>query len=62
MVIVHGVTPILNVSSLEQTFEWFEQLGWKKHWEHGDPPNFGAVISGIAQITEGTLRQPRPRR
>src|SRR5216110_583576 len=35
--IVHDVTPILNVSNLQETFAWFEQLGWKKHWEHGDP-------------------------
>ena len=47
---VKDVTPILNVSSLEESFVWFEQLGWKKHWEHGDPPNVGAVISGCSEI------------
>jgi hypothetical protein len=25
---VEDVTPILNVSSLEKSFAWFEQLGW----------------------------------
>jgi catechol 2,3-dioxygenase-like lactoylglutathione lyase family enzyme len=44
------VTPILNVSSLAESFAWFEQLGWRKHWEHGDPPNFGAVICGSTEI------------
>jgi hypothetical protein len=47
---VQDVTPILNVSSLQESFAWFENLGWKKHWEHGDPPNFGAVISGTSEI------------
>jgi hypothetical protein len=32
-----------DVSSLQASFAWFENLGWKKHWEHGDPPNFGAI-------------------
>ena len=45
-----GVTPILNVSNLLETFAWFESLGWRKHWEHGDPPTFGAVISGHTEI------------
>src|SRR5262245_45819531 len=48
--LVHRVTPILNVSNLGQRFEWFERVGWRKHWEHGDPPNLGAVISGHTEI------------
>jgi len=47
---LQGVTPILNVSSLAASFAWFEQLGWSKHWEHGDPPSFGAVICGKTEI------------
>jgi predicted lactoylglutathione lyase len=47
---VQDVTPILNVSNLEESFAWFERLGWRKHWEHGDPPTFGAVISGSTEI------------
>jgi predicted lactoylglutathione lyase len=47
---VVDVTPILNVSNLQQSFAWFEQLGWAKNWEHGDPPNFGAVICGETEI------------
>ena len=47
---VKRVTPILNVANLEATFAWFEKLGWKKHWDYGDPPDFGAVVSGDAEI------------
>ena len=25
-----GLTPILNVSSLSESFAWFEKLGWQK--------------------------------
>ena len=44
------VTPILNVSDIQQSFEWFEKLGWKKAWEWGSPPGFGAVSSGECSI------------
>lgn len=27
-VIVHGVTPILNVSNFEESVAWFTKLGW----------------------------------
>jgi hypothetical protein len=41
-----GLTPILNVSDMAGTFAWFEKWGWKKLWEWGTPPTFGAVGSG----------------
>ena len=44
------VTPILNVSDMRESFEWFEKLGWKKAWDWGDPPDFGAVCSGECEI------------
>jgi hypothetical protein len=47
---VIGLTPILNVRSLPDSFAWFEKLGWQKLWEWGDPPNFGAVGSGQSEI------------
>ena len=47
---VKTITPILNVSSLWQSFEWFEKLGWKKLWDWGDPPGFGAVGAGEYEI------------
>jgi catechol 2,3-dioxygenase-like lactoylglutathione lyase family enzyme len=48
--ICHGITPILNVSNIAETFAWFEKLGWKKIWDWGDPPGFGAVRSGVSEI------------
>lgn len=47
---VQGLTPILNVSSLEESFAWFEKLGWTKRWDYGDPPDFGAVGCGKLEI------------
>ena len=45
-----GITPILNVSNMAQSFEWFGKLGWKKLWAWGEPPGFGAVGSGKCEI------------
>ena len=45
-----GITPILNVSNIIESFAWFEKLGWSKAWDWGDPPSFGAVCSGDYQI------------
>src|SRR5215510_10968411 len=46
----HAVTPILNVSDIAESFAWFEKLGWRKLWDWGDPPTFGAVGSGMSEI------------
>lgn len=48
--IAHGLTPILNVSNIVESFAWFETLGWKKGWDWGDPPTFGGVCSGKCEI------------
>ncbi len=45
-----GLTPILNVSDIRQSFAWFEKLGWQKAWDWGDPPSFGGVCSGKSEI------------
>ena len=45
-----ALTPILNVSDIQQSFAWFEKLGWKKGWDWGTPPTFGAVCSGKCEI------------
>jgi catechol 2,3-dioxygenase-like lactoylglutathione lyase family enzyme len=45
-----GLTPILNVSNILESFAWFEKLGWQKAWDWGSPPTFGAVCSGEYQI------------
>jgi len=44
------LTPILNVSCIQESFEWFEKLGWKKAWDWGNPPDFGGVCSGECEI------------
>src|SRR5947209_10201845 len=44
------VTPILNVSDLAASFAWFEKWGWRKLWDWGTPPTFGAVGSGECEI------------
>ena len=43
---VKGLTPVLNVSDIPSTVAWFEKWGWKKLWDWGTPPTFGAVGSG----------------
>jgi catechol 2,3-dioxygenase-like lactoylglutathione lyase family enzyme len=63
---IEGITPILNVESLPESFAWFEKLGWQKHWAWGEPPTFGAVISGTTEIFlcqngQGSRGGPMPR-
>ena len=48
--LAEGITPILNVSNIQESFSWFEKLGWRKGWEWGTPPSFGAVSSGPCEI------------
>ena len=45
-----SLTPILNVSDIQQSFAWFEKLGWTKGWDWGSPPTFGGVCSGGCEI------------
>jgi len=44
------ITPILNVSNIQDSFAWFEKLGWEFSWGWGDEPMFGGVTSGECQI------------
>ena len=51
--LVHRVTPILNVSDVTASQEWFVALGWRAGftWPAGDPePGFGAVGNGSVEI------------
>ena len=50
-VLAKRLTPILNVSDIQQSFAWFERLGWQKGWEWGDPLTFGGVRSGEDPFT-----------
>lgn len=49
-----GITPILNVSDLQASFDWFAKLGWAKSWDWCPPesssPVFGAVIADDREI------------
>ncbi|MEJ0061245.1 MAG: bleomycin resistance family protein [Terricaulis sp.] len=45
-----SLTPILNVSNIQESFAWFEKLGWTKGWDWGSPPTFGCVCSGACEI------------
>src|SRR5262245_37170839 len=59
-----GLTPILNVSDVVASLQWFERLGWKRCWTYNDggpidgaagqnehgPANFAAVASGECEI------------
>lgn len=47
---IKGLTPILNVSNIVESFAWFEKLGWQKGWDWGDPPAFGGVCNGKSEI------------
>src|SRR5262250_2774631 len=44
------LTPILNVSNIQQSFAWFQKLGWEKAWDWGNPTTFGGVCSGDCEI------------
>ena len=41
--LAHALTPILNVSSIQESLTWFERLGWQKSWDWGEPPAFGGA-------------------
>jgi catechol 2,3-dioxygenase-like lactoylglutathione lyase family enzyme len=48
--IAKGLTPILNVSSFQQSVAWFHKIGWKPSFAWGHPPRFGGVTSGDYEI------------
>jgi catechol 2,3-dioxygenase-like lactoylglutathione lyase family enzyme len=49
-VLVKRLTPILNVSDIARSFAWFQQLGWTKGFEWGEPVTFGSVYSGHFEV------------
>ena len=46
---VERLIPVLNVSNIEESFAWFEKLGWKKGWDWGDPPGLEAYAMESAR-------------
>lgn len=49
-----SLAPILNVSNIEESFNWFQKLGWSKNWEWGEPVTFGCVGSGSARFSSAS--------
>ncbi len=52
---VHQVVPILNVSDVEASFQWFAKLGWTEsfRWRGEDgrgAVSFGGVVCGGSEI------------
>ena len=45
-----GLTPILNVSDIEQSLAWFAKFGWNRGFIWGEPPSFASVCSGVCEI------------
>jgi hypothetical protein len=45
---VKAVTPILNVSSISESFRWFEQFGWQRGFAWND----GGMIANNADFNE----------
>ena len=44
---VDSITPILNVSDLQASLDWFEALGWRTGFVWGEPdPGFASVVCG----------------
>ena len=43
---VDSITPILNVSDLRASLDWFEALGWRTGFTWGEPPTFASVVCG----------------
>src|SRR5262249_5732120 len=48
---MHNLVPILYASDFARTLSYFtETLGFKKLWDWGDPPGFGAVARDKIEI------------
>ena len=66
---VRNVTPILNVTNVEKSFDWFEILGWTRGFAWNDAgmlprpagapkhlPNGGGALGGQVSTPRGLLR------
>ena len=57
----HGVTPILNVSNLAASIDYYvNHLGFTKRWDWGDPPTLGCVARDLVSIFLCQGGQGRP--
>lgn len=46
-----GLTPILDVSDIRQSFAWFEKLGWETGWSW----------EGVTKVDVGSPEPASPR-
>ena len=51
--LVHSITPILNVSDIGQSFAWFEALGWQRGFSWNDGGFIGNGDQGLAADANG---------
>ena len=47
---VSGITPILNVSNIKESIEWFRLLGWQTGFQWGEPESFASVCQSDCEI------------
>jgi uncharacterized glyoxalase superfamily protein PhnB len=59
--IIEQITPILAVSDFQQSMSYFvNQLGFRRLWDWGDPPSFGAVGRDKVEIFLSLNSQGNP--
>ncbi|MEK6257472.1 MAG: VOC family protein [Planctomycetota bacterium] len=50
---VLGLTPVLNVSSIAQSFDWFEKLGWQRGFSWNDGGMIGEGPDAATSNAQG---------
>ena len=51
--LIHRITPILNVSDIGQSFAWFEELGWRRGFSWNDAGFIGSGEHALAADANG---------
>jgi hypothetical protein len=50
---VQNITPVLNVSSIDQSFKWFEALGWNRGFSWNDGGFIGSGSEALSANEHG---------
>ena len=50
---VKNITPVLNVSSIDQSFKWFEALGWSRGFSWNDGGFIGSGSEALSANEQG---------
>lgn len=60
----NGIYPLINVSNLDKTLEWYKGIGLKVNREVMGPMEYGNVVSGEGSMLlfpkDGTPTRPQP--